>query len=108
MKALCQARQLTVLIITHKFREVFGFCDEVTVLRRGRRTGARRCPDHSRDEMAGWMMGVSTEESATGAATAAGAAAGRPQHCRGAGPAAQRAGSGRHAAWPSASSRWPA
>ena len=34
-----------MLIITHKFREVFGFCDEVTVLRRGRRTGAARTAD---------------------------------------------------------------
>ena len=73
MKALCQARQLTVLIITHKFREVFGFCDEVTVLRRGRRTGAARTADSSRDELAGWMMGVSTDEvsSTSAAATAA-------------------------------------
>ena len=62
MKALCQAKQLTVLIITHKFREVFGFCDEVTVLRRGRRTGAARTAETSRDELAGWMMGVSTED----------------------------------------------
>ena len=28
-----------MLIITHKFREVMGFCDEVTVLRQGRLTG---------------------------------------------------------------------
>jgi simple sugar transport system ATP-binding protein len=72
MKALCQARQLTVLIITHKFREVFGFCDEVTVLRRGRRTGGTPVSATSRDELAGWMMGVSTEDvSATSAAATA-------------------------------------
>ena len=72
MKALCQAQQLTVLIITHKFREVFGFCDEVTVLRRGRRTGGTQVAATTRDELAGWMMGVSTEDvSATSAAATA-------------------------------------
>ncbi len=74
MKALCQAKQLSVLIITHKFREVFGFCDEVTVLRRGRRTGAAKVAETSRDQLAGWMMGVATEEvSATSAAATAAA-----------------------------------
>ena len=75
MKALCQAKQLTVLIITHKFREVFGFCDEVTVLRRGRRTGAARVAATSRDELAGWMMGVSTEDVSSTSAAATAAAA---------------------------------
>jgi simple sugar transport system ATP-binding protein len=74
MKALCQAQQLTVLIITHKFREVFGFCDEVTVLRRGRRTGGTKTAATTRDELAGWMMGVGTDEvSATSAAATAAA-----------------------------------
>jgi len=77
MKALCQAQQLTVLIITHKFREVFGFCDEVTVLRRGRRTGGTQVVTTTRDELAGWMMGVSTEDvSATSAAATAQAVGG--------------------------------
>ena len=58
MKALCRAGQLSVLIITHKFREVFAFCDEVTVLRRGRRSGSALVPATSRDQLAGWMMGV--------------------------------------------------
>jgi len=76
MKALCQARQLTVLIITHKFREVFGFCDEVTVLRRGRRTGAARTDQTTRDELAGWMMGVGTDEVSSTSAAATAAAVG--------------------------------
>jgi general nucleoside transport system ATP-binding protein len=67
MKAMCRAGALTVLVITHKFREVFGFCDEVTVLRRGRRTGAARVADTSRDELAGWMMGVAAAEAAPAA-----------------------------------------
>jgi len=76
MKALCQAQQLTVLIITHKFREVFGFCDEVTVLRRGRRTGAARVAQTSRDELAGWMMGVGADEVSSTSAAATAAAVG--------------------------------
>jgi simple sugar transport system ATP-binding protein len=76
MKSLCRANALTVLIITHKFREVFGFCDEVTVLRRGQRTGHAAIAATSRDELAGWMMGVATEASAV---PTAGGAAFRPQ-----------------------------
>ena len=76
MKALCQAKQLTVLIITHKFREVFGFCDEVTVLRRGRRTGGTQVAATSRDELAGWMMGVGTDEVSSTSAAATAAAVG--------------------------------
>ncbi len=58
MKALCRAGLLTVLIITHKFREVFGYCDEVTVLRRGRLAGAAKVAETRRDELAAWMMGA--------------------------------------------------
>jgi ABC-type uncharacterized transport system ATPase subunit len=64
MKAMCRAGALSVLIITHKFREVFGFCDEVTVLRRGQRSGGAKTAQTSRDELAGWMMGVATEATA--------------------------------------------
>jgi simple sugar transport system ATP-binding protein len=61
IRDMCRASQLTVLIITHKFREVFGYCDEVTVLRRGQPTGAARTADTTRDELAGWMMGAPAE-----------------------------------------------
>ena len=64
VKTMCRAGLLSVLIITHKFREVFGFCDEVTVLRRGRRTGAATVESTTRDELAGWMMGVATDATA--------------------------------------------
>ncbi len=69
VKTMCRDGILSVLIITHKFREVFGFCDEVTVLRRGRRTGAARVEATSRDELAGWMMGVATDATALPAST---------------------------------------
>jgi len=64
VKQMCRDKVLSILIITHKFREVFGFCDEVTVLRRGRRTGGTKTVDTTRDELAGWMMGVATDAAA--------------------------------------------
>ena len=37
MRAVAQRGECTVLMITHKFREVMAYADEVTVLRRGRK-----------------------------------------------------------------------
>jgi len=73
MKALCAAGKLSVLIITHKFREVFGYCDEVTVLRRGRLAGAAKVAETSRDELAAWMMGQESPGEAAVAPVAAAA-----------------------------------
>ena len=44
IRDMAHAGRITVLIITHKFREVMAFADEVTVLRRGKLVGggARR------------------------------------------------------------------
>ncbi len=39
IREMTHAGRLTVLMITHKFREVTAFADDVTVLRRGRRVG---------------------------------------------------------------------
>ena len=39
VRDMCKQGQLSVLIITHKFREVMAFCDEVTVLRHGKFMG---------------------------------------------------------------------
>ena len=42
VRAVARRSECTVLLITHKFREVMAYADEVTVLRRGRKvTGAR-------------------------------------------------------------------
>jgi simple sugar transport system ATP-binding protein len=57
LRAMAQAGELSVLMITHKFREVFGVCDDVTVLRRGRMTGQGRVDAVDRDQLAAWMMG---------------------------------------------------
>jgi simple sugar transport system ATP-binding protein len=55
------AGDLSVLLITHKFREVFGFCDSITVLRRGKLAGSGRVKDLTSDEMAAMMMGGQRE-----------------------------------------------
>src|SRR5947209_4004555 len=50
--------ELTILMITHKFREVMAFADEVTILRRGKLAGAGRVCDLTPDAMAGMMIGA--------------------------------------------------
>jgi general nucleoside transport system ATP-binding protein len=49
---------LTVLMITHKFREVMAFADEVTILRRGKLAGRGLVKDLSPDAMARTMIGA--------------------------------------------------
>ncbi|MDR5809191.1 ABC transporter ATP-binding protein [Caballeronia sp. LZ019] len=57
MRDLATRRELTVLMITHKFREVMAYADDVTVLRKGRLVGTSAVADTSRDRLAAWMMG---------------------------------------------------
>jgi general nucleoside transport system ATP-binding protein len=45
VRALTRAGEVTVLMITHKFREVTAFADDLTVLRRGKRVGGGRVAD---------------------------------------------------------------
>jgi general nucleoside transport system ATP-binding protein len=49
---------LTILMITHKFREVLAFANEVTILRRGKLAGAGKVADLSPDSMARMMIGA--------------------------------------------------
>jgi simple sugar transport system ATP-binding protein len=58
LRALVTAGDLTVLMITHKFREVMAFADEVTILRRGKLAGGGHVKDLSTDEMARTMIGA--------------------------------------------------
>ncbi len=60
IRAMALAGRLTVLIITHKFREVMAFADDVTVLRRGRLAGAGAVAAHNPDSLARLMIGDST------------------------------------------------
>ena len=57
LKRLTDRAALSVLLITHKFREVLAYCDGVTVLRRGKLAGAGRTADLDVEQMAAMMMG---------------------------------------------------
>jgi general nucleoside transport system ATP-binding protein len=60
VRGLCAAGEITVLMITHKFREVTAFADEVSVLRRGKLVGQGKVAALSHPEMATMMMGEAT------------------------------------------------
>src|SRR5471032_541485 len=63
MRDLTTRGELTVLMITHKFREVMAYADDVTVLRKGRQVGTSAVADTNRDQLAAWMMGtVATQD----------------------------------------------
>lgn len=57
VRQLCQDGQISVLMITHKFREVTAYADEVSVLRRGRLVGGGPVSTLNHADMAGLMMG---------------------------------------------------
>ncbi len=61
VKSLTQAGEISVLMITHKFREVTDFADEVTVLRRGQQAGNGLVADLTHDDMALMMVGQASE-----------------------------------------------
>ena len=57
--------ELTVLMITHKFREVMKYADEVTVLRTGRFAGKGLVKDLTPTDMSAMMVGSETTRKAT-------------------------------------------
>src|SRR5205807_7971617 len=57
VRQMCTEGRLSVLMITHKFREVMGYCDEVSVLRQGKLTGEGLVRDLTPAAMAEMMMG---------------------------------------------------
>ncbi len=57
VRGMAQSGRLSVLIITHKFREVLAHADAVTVLRRGRLAGSGQVAALSVDRMAAMMIG---------------------------------------------------
>ena len=57
VRGMCELGRLSVLMISHKFREVMAFCDDVTVLRHGRLMGEGSVRELTREQMAGMMMG---------------------------------------------------
>ncbi len=58
VRDMCRKGAISVLMITHKFREVTAFADEVSVLRRGRKVGAGRVADLGHADMAAMMIGA--------------------------------------------------
>lgn len=55
------AGHLSVLLISHKFREVTAFVDEITVLRKGKLAGTGQVKDMAVSDMAEMMMGERRE-----------------------------------------------
>ncbi len=59
VRAVAQRGECTVLMITHKFREVMAYADEVTVLRRGKRVHGASVPSTKPEQLAQAMIGDS-------------------------------------------------
>jgi ABC-type uncharacterized transport system ATPase subunit len=59
LRQMSGAGLLSVLLITHKFREVMTFAEEVTVLRRARVAGRGKIADVTRKDLAEMMIGTS-------------------------------------------------
>ncbi len=57
LRGMTEAGELTILMISHKFREVTAYADDVTVLRRGRMVGSGKVSDLSVDAMSRMMIG---------------------------------------------------
>jgi general nucleoside transport system ATP-binding protein len=57
LKGMAARKEITVIMITHKFREVLAFADSVTVLRRGRQVGGGNVAELTTDAMARMMIG---------------------------------------------------
>ncbi|HWZ49283.1 MAG TPA: ABC transporter ATP-binding protein [Herbaspirillum sp.] len=62
MRTLTRQGDLTVLMITHKFREVLAYADDVTVLRKGCLVGSSAVAATDQAQMAHWMMGEARVE----------------------------------------------
>jgi simple sugar transport system ATP-binding protein len=57
LRDLCARGELTVLLITHKFREVMAFANTVSVLRRGRFIGSKKTAQVTQQTLAEMMVG---------------------------------------------------
>jgi general nucleoside transport system ATP-binding protein len=76
LHGMARAGSISIVIITHKFREVTQFADEVTVLRRGRKVGQGRVGELTPATMAEMMMGGAVPPESTAQA------AGKPGRTR--------------------------
>jgi general nucleoside transport system ATP-binding protein len=60
LRDMAHRGDITVAMISHKFREVEAFCDDFSVLRRGAKVGGGQVGAVSTREMAGMMIGNAT------------------------------------------------
>src|SRR5689334_18985759 len=58
VREMAKRNELSVLIITHKFREVTAFADDVTILRRGKHVGTDKVKNLTPGQMAELMVGA--------------------------------------------------
>ena len=70
LKDMAHRGDITALMITHKFREVEAFCDDVSVLRRGRKVGGGKVGEVSTRDMAAMMIGDAVVRSSAARAVA--------------------------------------
>jgi simple sugar transport system ATP-binding protein len=70
LRDMAHANTITVMMISHKFREVEAFCDDFTVLRRGARVGGGKVGAVSTREMAAMMIGDAVVRPSAARATA--------------------------------------
>ena len=76
LRDMARRNEVSVLLITHKFREVMAFADRVTVLRRGRLAGEGEVAHLTPAELAEMMVGARETVSATLTRARSGNAAG--------------------------------
>ncbi len=70
LREMAHRGDITVAMISHKFREVEAFCDDFTVLRRGARVGGGKVGAVSTREMAAMMIGDAVVRPSAARATA--------------------------------------
>ncbi len=71
--AMAKRKEITVLMISHKFREVKAFCDSFTVLRRGKHTGDGNAQSATVSDMSAMMIGDTAIRERAGRSGAVGA-----------------------------------
>lgn len=77
VRAIARSGACSVIIITHKFREVMAYADAVTVLRKGRAVHHATVAESNPELLARAMMGVSDSDAPAPATAAASTAASR-------------------------------
>ena len=92
LRERAHAGECSVVMITHKFREVSAFADDVTVLRRGRRVCSLPVAQARPSELADAMVGAGDEADAGGAREEAGSGGPLPRDPGATGPVRLRIG----------------